>query len=564
MSRPDWRGRAGTVFTCEKRAATGTRGMVITNHPLASAAGAEMLAAGGNAIDAAIAAFFTLTVVEPMMVGVLGGGIAHIRTADGNHHIIDGQSTAPLATGPTTFTPDPNAAPGTMDTIGRKNAVGPTAVAAPGNLMGWCEALRRFGTFPLADVTEPAIRHASRGFRVTPYLHECVVDCASDMVRDAEISRLYLPDGAPIKPGTRLVSGDYVETLRSIARDGPGVLYGGALGQQYAAHMAKSGGYITLGDLTHYRTIEREALRGSYRGYEIVGPPPPSSGPLHIIQMLNILEAYDIGALGFGTADTLHLLAEVLKIAFADRAAGTADPAFVQVPTAKLLSKEYAAERRARLSMTRAQTWSAGVAPGEGAHTTHLTIADGTGNIVASTQTINSLFGARFIVPGTGMIPNNYMFVFDPRPGRANSVEPGKRITSSMAPVIALRDGKPRYALGLPGGLRIFPSVMQALSNLIDHGMTVQEAVEAPRIWTQGYSVEVESSVGADVQAALRDRGHNVATVGNIAGGMSAIQFDDDATMTGAACWRADGTPIGIGGGLARPGVRFRPEATRR
>ena len=262
--------------------------------------------------------------------------------------MIDGQSTAPLATGPTTFTPDPNAAPGTMDTIGRKNALGPTAVAVPGNLMGWCEALRRFGTFSLADVTEPAIRHASRGFRVTPYLHECVSDCAADMALDAEISRLYLPDGAPIQPGTRLVTGDYAETLRSIARKGPDLLYGGTLGKHYAAHMAEAGGYITMDDLVRYRTIDREALRGTYRGYEIVGPPPPSSGPLHIIQMLNILEGYDIGGLGFATADTLHLLAEVLKIAFADRAAATADPAFVQVPVAKLLSKDYAAERRAQ------------------------------------------------------------------------------------------------------------------------------------------------------------------------------------------------------------------------
>jgi gamma-glutamyltranspeptidase/glutathione hydrolase len=450
-----------------------------------------------------------------------------------------------------------------MDTIGRKNAVGPTSVAAPGNLMGWCEALHRFGTFSLADVTEPAIRHASRGFRVTPYLHECVSDCATDMARDPEISRLYLPGGAPIQPGTRLVTSDYAETLRSIAREGPEILYGGTLGRHYAEHMAKSGGHITLDDLSRYRTISRDPLRGTYRGYEIVGPPPPSSGPLHIIQMLNILEGYDIGALGFASADTLHLLAEVLKIAFADRAAATADPAFVQVPVAKLLSKDYAAERRARISLTRAQSWGAGVAPGEGAHTTHLTVADGAGNIVASTQTINSLFGARYIVPGTGMIPNNYMFVFDPRPDRASSVAPGKRVTSSMSPVIVLRDGKPRYALGLPGGLRIFPSVMQALSNLIDHGMSVQEAVEAPRLWTQGYGVEVESSVPAEVLAALRDRGHDVASVGNVAGGMSAIQFDADGTMTGAACWRADGTPIGLGGGLARPGVRFRPDQAR-
>jgi gamma-glutamyltranspeptidase/glutathione hydrolase len=413
-------------------------------------------------------------------------------------------------------------------------------------------------------VMEPAIRHASRGFRVTPYLHECVVDSAADMARNAEIAKLYLPGGAPIAAGTRLVTGDYAETLRSIAREGPELLYTGALGRLYADHMAMSDGYISRDDLTRYRTIDRDAVRGTYRGFDIVGPPPPSSGPLHIIQMLNILEGYDIGAFGFGSADTLHLLAEVLKIAFADRAAATADPAFVKVPVEKLLSKSYAADRRARIDLGRAQVWSAEVAPGEGAHTTHLTVADGMGNIVASTQTINSLFGARYIVPGTGMIPNNYMFVFTPHPGRVNSVAPGKRITSSMSPVMVLRDGKPRYALGLPGGLRIFPSVMQAISNLIDHGMSVQEAVEAPRIWTQGFGVEVENSVPSDVLAALRDRGHDVGATGNVGGGMSAIQFDADGAMTGAACWRADGTPIGLGGGYARHGVRFRPEAPSR
>jgi len=383
------------------------------------------------------------------------------------------------------------------------------------------------------------------------------------MARDPEIAKLYLPDGSPIAAGTRLVTGDYAETLRSIAREGPDLLYAGALGTIYAEHMARSDGYITRDDLTRYRTVGRDALRGTYRGFEIVGPPPPSSGPLHIIQMLNILEGYDIGDLGFGSAETLHLLAEALKIAFADRTAATADPAFVKVPVQKLLSKSYAEDRRARIDLGRAQSWSAEVAPGEGAHTTHLTVADGMGNIVASTQTINSLFGARYIVPGTGMIPNNYMFVFTPHPGRTNSVAPGKRVTSSMSPVMLLRDGLPRYALGLPGGLRIFPSVMQAISNLIDHGMSVQEAVEAPRLWTQGFGVEVENTVSSEVLAALRDKGHDVATVGNVGGGMSAIRFDDDGTMTGAACWRADGTPIGIGGGYARKGVRFRPEAAR-
>jgi gamma-glutamyltranspeptidase / glutathione hydrolase len=547
----------------EKHSASGKRGMVITNHPLASAAGAEILAAGGNAIDAAIAAFFTLTVVEPMMVGMLGGGMAHIRLADGTHTVIDNQSTAPAATGPTTYTPDPNAAPGTMDTIGRKNQVGPTAVAVPGNLKGWCEALDRFGTFSRADVMEPAIRHASRGFRVTPYLHDCIGDAAADMALDPEISRLYLPNGKPLEVGARLVTRDYAQTLTDIAQHGPDHLYTGPLGTHYASHMAHAGGYITKEDLTTYKTITREPIRGTYRGFEIIGPPPPSSGPLHIVQMLNILEGYDIHKTGFGTTETVHLLAEALKIAFADRAAATADPAFVRVPVEKLLSKSYATDRRSRIDPNRAQAWSAEVAPETSAYTTHVTVADAAGNIVASTQTINSLFGARYIVPGTGMIPNNYMHVFDPHPNRASSVQAGKRVTSSMSPVIVTKDGKPIYAMGLPGGLRIFPSVMQALSNLIDHGMTVQEAVEAPRVWTQGHALELEGGIAQPVFEALRDKGHNVVRMPTVAGGMSAIHFHDDGTMEGAACWRADGTPIAVGGGLARPGVRFRPEAIR-
>ena len=547
----------------EKHPARGKRGMVIANHPLASAAGAEILAAGGNAIDAAIAAFFTLTVVEPMMVGILGGGMAHIRLAGGTHTVIDNQSTAPAATGPSTYTPDPDAAPGTMDTIGRKNALGPTAVAVPGNLKGWCEALDRFGTFSRADVMEPAIRHASRGFRVTPYLHDCIGDTAADMALDSEIARLYLPNGVPLQVGARLVTRDYAQTLSDIAQYGPDHLYAGPLGIHYANHMAHAGGYITQKDLAAYKTIARDPVRGTYRGFEIIGPPPPSSGPLHIVQMLNILEGFDIGALGFGTTETVHLLAEVLKIAFADRAAATADPAFVRVPVEKILSKSYAADRRSRIDPIRARAWSAEVAPESSAYTTHVTVADAAGNIVASTQTINSLFGARYIVPGTGMIPNNYMHVFDPHPNRASSVQAGKRVTSSMSPVIVTKDGKPVYAMGLPGGLRIFPSVMQALSNLIDHGMTVQEAVEAPRVWTQGHALELEGGIAQSVFEALRDKGHDVVRMPTVAGGMSAIHFHGDGTMEGAACWRADGTPIAVGGGLARPGVRFRPEAIR-
>ena len=558
-----WRERAASSFACEKRPATGARGMVVTNHPLASAAGAEMLAAGGNAIDATIAALFTLTVVEPMMVGIFGGGTAHIRLADGRHVILDGLSTAPLGMPPDAFRSVPDAAPNNFETIDRENATGPKSVATPGTLKGWCEALQRYGTMSLADVMEPAIRHASRGFVATGYLSECVGDAGADMARDPEVARLYLPGGERIAAGTRHFQRDYADSLRTISQEGPDALYGGALGRTIVDYLARVGGMLTLEDLTSYRTIEREPVRGTYRGVEVVGPPPPASAGVHIVQMLNVLEGYDLAGMGFGSVDALHLAAEVMKIAFADRAAATADPAFVDVPVSRLIDKAYAAERRSAIEMARAKSWSAGVAAAESPNTTHLTVADHLGNVVASTQTINSLFGARMIVPGTGILLNNYMHLFDPRPGRTLSIAPGKRLTTSQSPMMVLEGGKPRYALGLPGGLRIFGVVMQAIVNLVDHGMTLQEAVEAPRLWTQGQDLFIEPSIGDSVRAGLAGRGHTLSLTPHVAGGMNAIAFERDGTMTGAACWRADGTAVGIGGGYARAGARFWPDAPK-
>ena len=213
--------------------------------------------------------------------------------------------------------------------------------------------------------------------------------------------------------------------------------------------------------------------------------------------------------------------------------------------------------RRAELDLKKARQWSGGLLAKEGADTTHLTVADGMGNVVSTTQTINSLFGARFIVPGLGMIPNDYMSNFDPRPGHALSIAPGKRVTTSMSPMIALRDGKARFALGLPGGRKIFPAALQALLNMIDHGMTLQEAVEAPRIWTEGPFLEVEHGIPETVRNGLEAKGHKLVRMPTVSGGMNGIELNDDGSMTGAACWRADGTPIGLGGGLARAGVRF-------
>ena len=557
MGESGWRERAGTPFICEKRPAHGSKGMAVSNHPLASAAGLEMLAAGGNAVDAAVAMQFALTVVEPMMVGLIGGTTMHIRLADGSHRILDGMSAAPLASRPDMYRPVPGAAPEVYDVLDLENQVGPKAVAAPGSLRAWCQALQQYGTLSLADVMQPAIRHATRGFAVTPYLSDCIQSAGPDLLKDKLASARLLPDGTPLKAGARLVQADYGEALTLISRDGEGALHGGPLGDLLVACMEKTGGFVSRADLVGYKVVERAPIRGRYRGWEIVGPPPPAASGVHITQMLNILEGYDIAALGFGTVDTLHLLAEVLKIAFADRAEASGDPAFIKVPVERIVSKAYADERRAGIDMAHAKKWASGLAGKEGADTTHLTVADGNGNVVTTTQTINSLFGARFIVPGTGMVPNDYMGTFDPRPGKALSILPGKRVTTSMSPMMALRDGKVRYALGLPGGRKIFPSAMQALINLIDHRMALEEAVEAPRIWTEGPVLEVEHGIPEPIRKGLEARGHKLQIMPTVAGGMNAIQFHDDGSMTGAACWRADGSAAGLGGGLARAGVRF-------
>jgi gamma-glutamyltranspeptidase/glutathione hydrolase len=477
-----------------------------------------MLAAGGNAIDAAIATLFTLTVVEPMMVGIIGGGMAHIRLSDGSRRFIDGQSTVPLAVRPDTYRSKPGSAHDVFDTVDNENLNGPKAAAVPGSLKAWCETLRRFGTMSLADVMQPAIKQASRGFAATPYLHECIVDGAKEMRQDKAISAIYLPNGTPLNASERVVQAEYAKTLATISRDGEAALYQGPLGDILVDYMKDHGGFVSREDLASYRTVERSPVRADYRGWEILGPPPPAASGVHIAQMLNILESYDIAAMGFGNAATIHHLAEVLKIAFADRAAASGDPDYVGVPVARLTSKAYADERRRAIDSGRAQQWGAGVAQLEGAHTTHMTAADAMGNVVATTQTINNLFGAKFLIPGLGTVPNNYMNLYDPRPGHALSLAPGKRVTTSMSPVMALRDGKLVYALGLRGGKKIFPSALQALLNLIDHGMSLQEAVEAPRIWTDGNALEVELAVPDAVRAKLTSMDHKVVAVPTVAG----------------------------------------------
>ncbi|MGH6645011.1 MAG: gamma-glutamyltransferase family protein, partial [Bradyrhizobium sp.] len=349
-----------------------------------------------------------------------------------------------------------------------------------------------------------------------------------------------------------MVRSDYAATLERIAANGARELVDGETAQLLVADMARSGGLITAADLAGYQLHERPAIRGPYRGFEIASMGPASSGGTHIVQMLRILEGYDLKGLGFGSVERVHLIAEALKIAFADRFRYMADPAETDIPLDWLVSEGYAAERRTQIE-NETHEYAAGIAGarGESTSTTHVNVADASGTVVAATQTLNSLFGSRVTTPGTGMLLNNTMRLLDPVPGRTNSIAPGKRVLSSMSPTIVLRDGKPVLALGTPGGHRIFAAVLQGIINVIDHGMSPQEAVEAPRIWTMGPVLEIEDTYPnlGGVVAGLERRGHRVTVVPKIAGGMGAIAIDPETgLMTGASCWRADGAPAGLSG----------------
>src|SRR5215216_6657718 len=489
--------------------------VVASNHPLASAAGVEVLSCGGNAVDAAVATLFALTVVEPMMVTPFGAGFFLIRDGrTGAVSAIDNYATVPAGATPDMFEP----VPGSLDyeTAGKENDIGYRAIATGGNLKGWAHAAASHGRLPWAELVQPAIRYAAAGFPASEYLARMIRTSEEALRRFPATAEVFLPGGRGPAVGEAIVRADYARTLRQIAEEGAETMYTGALARAIVADMERSGGLISMDDLAMYRVFERTPVRGTYRGHEIVSMAPVSSGGTHIVQMLNLLEAFPLGSseLAFGTPGYIHLFAEALKIAFADRRRYMADPERVPVPVDRLTSKEYADRRRREIDATRAGDPTHGefeeVATfmgGEGANTTHLTVIDDEGTIVTATQTAQSAFGAKVTVPGTGMIMNNCMLLMDPTPGRTNSIEPGKRILSSMSPTIVLRDGAPFFALGTPGGKRIFAAVAQAILNVIDHGMTLQEAVEAPRAWTQGAALELEAGFPDrdELVAALRE-----------------------------------------------------------
>ena len=549
-----WRSRAGFAFECDKQETVASKGMVSSNHPLASLAGAEMLARGGNAVDAAVATAFALTVVEPMMVGIFGAGFFVYYDASSREvTTIDNYAVAPLATTPDMYQPDD--ASGPMETVGKVNMIGHLSVGVPGALKAWCHVLERFGRMGLETVIGPAIRYAEGGFPASPYLVSFIQEEKENLARYPASAELFLPQGRQPERGDLIVNPDYANSLRLIATEGSDVLYRGSLGKAVVADMFANGGLVTMEDLAQYQFRSREPVGGTYRGCKIASMAPTSSGGVHIIQALNLLEGFNLSSIGYGTPRYFHLLLEVLRVCWADRLAYLGDPETVDVPVDQLTSRDYADKRRPELDLERTRNYGAGelaMAFGESHNTTHLTVADSDGNVVTTTQTINQLFGSRLIVPGTGMLLNDCMALFDPHPGRPNSVGPGKRMVSSMSPTIVFKDGAPWFALGTPGGTRIFAAVLQAILNVVDHGMSLQEAVEAPRVWTQGEEVEVEQGVPEEVRQALESKGHQVKVVTRVAGGMNGILFDrEQGRVHGAACWRGDGVPLGISGGPA-------------
>jgi gamma-glutamyltranspeptidase/glutathione hydrolase len=546
-----------------KKEATASKAIVVTNNPLASSAGIEILARGGNAFDAAVASLFALTVVEPMMVSMFGAGYFIYRDAkERTISTLDNYAVAPLKATETMYKPVKFRKPEQyiFETEGRRNMVGYLSSATPGALKGWEFIVKQHGKLGLRDVMLPAIRYARDGFHVTAYMNYLIRCAQNDLATYEDSAKIYLPGGHPISAGEKLTMKDYSETLEAVSKRGSDHLYKGDLGQIVVEDMKKNGGLLTMQDLANYELVERSPVSGTYRDeYDVYSIAPGSSGGTHIIQMLNMLENFDIANLCFASVEYLHLLTEILKITFADRQRYMGDPSRVYVPIDGLTSKKYAAERLKEIE-PKAKNYNYGESlefDSESRNTTHVSVVDSEGNMVAATQTLFSVFGSAVVVPGTGMLLNNCMGLFDPRPGRANSVEGGKRMLSSMSPTLVLRKGKPYICIGTPGGTRIFPAICQALVNIIDFGMSIQQAVEAPRLWTMGIKdspegkLQIEPDFDEEVFTGLRKRGHDVVKVPKVAGGMNGILVDDEGVLHGGACWRADGSPIGISGGEA-------------
>ncbi len=498
------------------------RAVVVSASPLASRLGVEVMARGGNAIDAAVTVAFVLAVVHPAAGNLGGGGFMLIHLAKSNDQVvIDYRERAPLAARRNMYQDEDGNFIRSLSTLGHQ------AVGVPGTVAGLALALRDYGTISLKQAVKPAIELAQKGFEVPEKLSLALNAHAKDLRKFPASARIFFPRGKLLKPGDKLVQRDLARTLGTIAEQGPDAFYKGKLADLIVAEMKRGGGLITKGDLASYRPVVRKPLTGTYRGFTLVSTPPPSSGGVHLIQMLNILEGFDLKRRGHNTGATVHLLAEVMKRAFADRSRYLGDPDFFPVPLNGLISKSYARKLASEIKSCCA-TESRQLTPGkpqryESADTTHFSVLDPQGNAVSNTYTLNLAFGSKVMVEGAGFLLNNEMDDFSAKPGapnvygliggQANAIAPGKRMLSSMAPTMVFKDGKLALVIGASGGARIISALVQVISNLIDHGLGIVRAVGASRVHHQWLPdrLFMEKGINSQIVKELKLKGHKTA-----------------------------------------------------
>jgi gamma-glutamyltranspeptidase/glutathione hydrolase len=522
----------------------------------ASQAGLDVIQRGGNAVDAAVAVGFALAVTHPAAGNIGGGGFMVIRFADGRSTTIDYRETAPAKATRDMFL-DASGNP-----VTERSLIGPLASGTPGSVAGLTYVQKKYGKLTLAQVMAPAIDLAENGFPVSDNFEHNLGAGRKLLDRFPESARIFTKDGQPYLAGDRFVQKDLAKTLRLIAEKGADAFYRGPIADLIAAEMTRAGGLITKADLAAYKPAERPAITGTYRGFDIIAMPPPSSGGIALIQTLNILEGFPLKDSGPGSSKTIHLMAEAERRVYADRSEWLGDPDFFKVPVKGLLAKSYAEALRKTIDPNKA-TPSADVKPGkpldfESTQTTHYSVIDADGTAVTTTTTLNGGFGNGEVVPGAGFLLNNEMDDFSVKPGTpnmfgliggtANAIEPGKRMLSSMTPTIIVKDNKPYLVVGSPGGSRIITTVLQVIVNVLDHGMNVQEAVDAPRFhhqWLPDYIRVEKQGFPKDVVSALEALGHKVQAQENM-GDVQAIWIDPKTNVRyGASDPRADGRTLG-------------------
>ncbi len=511
---------AQTVQAATLPAVEAANGMVVSAHRLASEAGIAMLQQGGNAIDAAVAVGYAEAVVNPCCGNIGGGGFMVAHLADGGNIFVNFRETAPAAaTRDMYLDAGGNVVPGA-------SLHGWRAVAVPGTVLGLDTALTQYGTLPRSVVMAPAIRLARDGFVLSSFDTGIMQRATALFRREPNVARVFLHlDGSPLQPGERLVQPELAATLQAIAEGGSDAFYRGRLPHEVEAAARAGGGIITAADFAAYRITQSAPLSCTYRGFLFLSAPPPSSGGVTMCEILHVLEGYDMRALGFHSAQAVHVMTEAMRHAYFDRNTSLGDPAFITNPLARLLSPDHAAAIRARIGdrATPSSTLTPDVAPHERAETTHYSVIDKAGNAVAVTYTINGGFGAGVIAGDTGFLLNDEMDDFTVKPGvanlfglvqgEANAIAPGKRPLSSMAPTLVLRDGHVFLVLGSPGGARIITITLETALNILDYGMAPQEAVDAPRLhhqWLPDAIFAEPYALSPDTQALLQTMGYRI------------------------------------------------------